>query len=131
MIAALPLYLDGCIDHRLASTLRRRGFDVLTVAEAATQGTDNEDQLLFATGAGRLMLSQNQIDFRRLHATCRRQGRRHAGLILIPQALPLRRLERRVLLMLDLVATFPEHASHLFRTILWCAGRPGAATSAL
>ena len=112
---APPLYLDECVDHRLAAALRRRGIDVLTVANAGTLSDDDESQLLFATSTGRMLLSQNQIDFRRLHAVFRRQHRPHGGLILIPQTLPLRRLERRTLLMLDWIATFPQHASQLFR----------------
>ena len=109
-----PVYLDECIDRRLALALRARGLDVLTVAEADTVSLDDEAQLVYATSQGRVLVSQNQIDFRRLHAQFRRDGRPHGGIMLVPQTVPFRRLEGRVGLMLDWIATFPEVGSQLF-----------------
>lgn len=109
-----PLYLDEGIDRRLALALRARGIDVTTVAEAATVSQDDRAQLVYATSQGRVLVSQNQIDFRRLHAQFRRDGRPHGGIMLIPQTVPFRRMEARVGLMLDLIATVPDHSSQLF-----------------
>ncbi len=112
---AIPaIYLDECIDRRLAVRLRAVGMDVETMAEATATGNSDEAQLVYATGRGRVLLSQNQIDFRRLHAAFARAGRPHGGIAIIPQTVPLERLERRVRLLLDWVGTFPEHGSRLF-----------------
>ena len=109
-----PTFLDECIDHRLVAFLRAMDVDVMTVAEAATVSNDDEDQLIFATEQGRVLLTQNQIDFRRLHASFSRAGRPHGGIVVIPQTTPYQRMEHRVRLLLDWVATFPEHQSRLF-----------------
>ena len=62
----------------------------------------------------RLLVSQNQVDFRRIHARFRAAGRSHGGIILVPQTVPFQRLEHRLWLLLDWVETFPEHRSRLF-----------------
>ncbi len=108
------LFLDECVDRRLAATLVALGFDVVTVQQAHRESEDDEDQLLYATREGRMLLSHNQIDFRRWHAAFARQGRPHAGIVLIPQTVPLARLEIRARLMLDWVAEAPGWQSRLF-----------------
>ncbi|HLI77940.1 MAG TPA: DUF5615 family PIN-like protein [Acidobacteriaceae bacterium] len=113
-MAAPALYLDECVDHRLAAALAAHGFDVLTVQQAQRVSDDDEDQLLFASQQGRLLLSHNQIDFRRLHAVFERAGRPHGGIMLIPQTVPLARLEVRARLMLDWVAAAGDWRSRLF-----------------
>lgn len=111
---APALYLDECIEHRLATLLRHEGIDVLTVQEAQAHSDDDESQLVYATQAGRVLLSHNQRHFRRLHAAFQREGRPHGGIALIPQTVPLARLETRIRLMLEWLSTFPEHRSKLF-----------------
>jgi predicted nuclease of predicted toxin-antitoxin system len=112
---AMPaVYLDECIDRRLADRLRALGVDLETVAEAAAAGSSDEAQLVYASSRGRVLLSQNQIDFRRLHAAFVRAGRPHGGIAIVPQTVPLERLERRVRLLLDWIGTFPDPRSRLF-----------------
>ena len=112
---AIPaIYLDECIDRRLAIRLRASSMDVLTVAEAAATSNIDESQLVYAASLGRVLVSQNQIDFRRLHAAFVRAGRRHAGIVIVPQTAPVDRLERRVRLLLEWAGTFPDHDSRLF-----------------
>lgn len=113
-MAALSIYLDECVDHRLAARLRDAGIDVLTVVEASLDSLDDESQLEHATSTGRTLLTQNQIDFRRLHAAYMRAGKRHSGIILIPQTIPFDRFANRALLMVDWVSTFAQHDSRVF-----------------
>jgi hypothetical protein len=61
-----------------------------------------------------MLLSQNQIDFRRLHAVFLQAPRPHGGIILVPQTVPYQRKECRVRLLLDWVGMFSEHRSQLF-----------------
>jgi predicted nuclease of predicted toxin-antitoxin system len=114
-VPAIRLWLDECIDSRLVQVLRRRGYDVLAAGEEGTGGLEDVQQLAHATSLGRLLVSHNQVHFRRLHQAFQQQGRPHGGIILLPQVLPFARLEARVLLLLDWVAPFRDHQSRLFR----------------
>jgi predicted nuclease of predicted toxin-antitoxin system len=108
------LFLDECVDQRLAAVLRALGYDVVTVQEAQRESEEDEEQLLYATSQGRMFLSHNQIDFRRWHTRFQRVGRPHGGIILIPQTVPFARLEIRARLMLDWVASTSAWQSRLF-----------------
>ena len=55
----------------------------MTSREAGMDGSADEDQLAFATTAGRLLLTTNRDDFARLSAKWLRAGRRHAGLAIL------------------------------------------------
>lgn len=107
-------YLDENVDVELADYLERRGCSVTTAQAARTAGLDDEGQLAHAAARGLVLISHNQRHFRRWHAIFQQHGRSHAGIILIPQS-PLRRLEVRAAMMLDWIATFPDHRSRLFR----------------
>jgi hypothetical protein len=113
-MAAPPIYADECLDHRAVGTFTELGCDTLTVEDAGTRHGSDEDQLLFATREGRLLVSHNQRDFRRLHERFLQQGREHHGILLIPQTVPLTRLRARVVLLIDWISTFPDTRSRLF-----------------
>lgn len=83
---APPAFLDECVDHPTTEQLRQRGFDVLTAVEAGRAKEPDESQLAFATSLGRVLLTYNRMDFRRIHLVYLRDGRPHAGIILIPQS---------------------------------------------
>jgi hypothetical protein len=80
------LYLDEDIHLGIAVALRRRGFDVVATPEAERRGTTDEEQLAFATAAGRCLVTFNRGDFVRLHERYVAEGREHAGIILARQA---------------------------------------------
>ena len=61
--------------------VRGRGFDVLTTEEAGRDTASDEEQLAFAAGAGRAILTFNIRDFAPLHEQWRAAGRPHAGMI--------------------------------------------------
>ena len=87
----IPLvYLDECMDPRLAAPLGRR-FSVTTARAEGTLGFSDEAQLEYAVRHGRLLVSHDHLDFRRWHAQFRRQGRPHAGIALVPPTVPSRR----------------------------------------
>lgn len=91
----IRLYLDEDVDVALAAALRQRGVDALTTQEAGNVGLRDEDQLTFATQAGRVFFTHNRGDFARLHPEVIQKGRVHAGIILSDQ-LPLGVLLRRL-----------------------------------
>lgn len=69
------LYFDRHIMTRLAVDLRGRGYDVLTTEEAGKDTASDEEQLAFATGEKRSILTFNIRDFAPLHETWQATGR--------------------------------------------------------
>jgi len=112
---APPAYLDECIDRPVTDALRRRGFDVLTALEAGQGEASDDDQLQYATGLGRVLLTYNRADFRRLHARCVRTGRAHGGILIVPQAPPMYRRAVRVSMLLDWLGTQDQGQTFLFQ----------------
>lgn len=78
----VPLYRDhDSDDPRAIEGLRRLGIDVVTTVERRAERDTDEDQLDFATQAGRAIYTANGRDFARLHRDLTRAGRGHAGII--------------------------------------------------
>jgi hypothetical protein len=75
------LYADEDFPYPVVERLRRLGHDVVTTLEAgrANQGIGDADQLAFATGQGRAILTRNRRHFIRLHWA----SPHHAGIISI------------------------------------------------
>lgn len=77
------LYANENFPRQVVEGLRRRGYDVLTSAEAgnAGRGVPDEDVLAFATQTGRAVLTLNRRDFFKLHRTTPN----HAGIVACTQ----------------------------------------------
>lgn len=85
-MSSAKLYVDeDAAEQAVVSALRKHGIDVLTVLEAGLQSGSDEDQLRFASSAGRVLYSLNVDDIARLHAEFLARGDGHAGIILIPR----------------------------------------------
>lgn len=78
-------YFDRHIMTRLAVDLRGRGYDVLTTQEAGKDTASDEEQLVFATGEKRTIVTFNIRDFAPLHEAWQAAGRPHAGIIVSQQ----------------------------------------------
>ena len=76
----MALYADENFPLRVVEELRRLGHDVLTVFEdgRANQSTTDSDLLSRATELGRVLVTLNRRDFKRLHY----QVPNHAGIII-------------------------------------------------
>jgi hypothetical protein len=94
----LDLYLDeDSMDQALVRALRSRGIDVLTAREAGMIERSDSDHLEYATARGRVLCTSNIAHFCALHEQGLREGRSHAGLVMIPQQrYPLGELLRRL-----------------------------------
>lgn len=96
----MRVYFDeDTMSRALVVATRRQGFDVMTSREAGMDGSSDEEQLTFATGAGRLLITTNRDDFARISAVWLRTGRSHAGLAILTRqdidvGVVLRALER-------------------------------------
>lgn len=83
---SLCLYLDeDAQDADLVRILRARGVDVATVNEKEMQRRSDEEQLAFATSLGRVIVTFNIADFRRIRARWMTTGRSHSGIIVAEQ----------------------------------------------
>lgn len=79
----------------LADALRHRGIDVTTTADAGLVGAPDRDHLAFATGAGRVVVTQD-VDFLGLHAS----GELHTGIAYChPQSRSIGEMLRRLVLI--------------------------------
>lgn len=96
---AIRLYLDEDVDPLLAQVLRDRGVDCLSTQEARNLGQSDSDQLSFALGQGRTILTFNVKDFVRLASEFAAEGSLHNGII-VSDHLPFRELLRRILVLL-------------------------------
>ena len=95
----MSLYLDEDVDV-LVATLRARGFDVVTTVASGNLAHSDEDQLKFATTAGRVLLTHNRVDFERIADNWRTLGTSHAGVVIAVRR-PAYELTRRLLLILN------------------------------
>jgi len=81
MKSRIKFYLDEHVSKAVAKGLKRRGVDVLTVAEAGLLGATDEEHLERAKSEKRIIFTQDD-DFLRLHAT----GNEHAGIVYAHQS---------------------------------------------
>jgi hypothetical protein len=66
------LYLDSDVSRWLAPALRAAGHDTTTAHAEGRPGGSDDEQLLFAAQAGRVLLTHNRDDFVLLHGAWRR-----------------------------------------------------------
>jgi hypothetical protein len=81
----VTFYLDENLSPRIAEMLRARGLDAVSAHEVAgnTQ-LDDRSQLLYATGAGRAIVTCDIQDFAELTGEFIASNREHAGIVLAP-----------------------------------------------
>ncbi len=84
----IRLYLDEDVSVLVGEMIRGRGFDVLTTRDANNLGVSDDRQLEFSTAEGRVLLSHNRVDFKRLAIQYFERQTSHAGLILAVRRLP-------------------------------------------
>ncbi len=75
----IRFHLDESADGRIATALRHRGIDVITTTVAGLLSASDEQQLAFAVGEDRVLVTHDS-DFLQLHQT----GIPHAGIAYCP-----------------------------------------------
>ncbi|MDE3103224.1 MAG: DUF5615 family PIN-like protein [Chloroflexota bacterium] len=69
---------------RLAHELARRGHDVRAVVDRPElRAMDDEALLLAATTEGRVLVTENVVDFPEIAAALKAEGREHRGIVLV------------------------------------------------
>ncbi|MEG4028717.1 MULTISPECIES: DUF5615 family PIN-like protein [unclassified Microcoleus] len=76
----LKFYSNENFPIEMVNLLRSRGYDVLTSYEAgqANQKIPDDEVLMYATNAGRIVITENRQDFMNLHFTTSN----HAGIVI-------------------------------------------------
>lgn len=96
------LYLDEDVDVLVAELLRSYGFTAVTTREANRLESEDEEQLAYAAGEGRAVLTHNRIHFEALATAYFEAGKEHAGIIISVQRSPYE-IARRVSRVLNQV----------------------------
>lgn len=71
---------DAHVKSGIVDGVRRQGMDIVTAQGLGLSRAEDEDLLVTATQANRLMLT-NDADFLRLHAQWMQSGRHHSGIV--------------------------------------------------
>ncbi|HQU93300.1 MAG TPA: DUF5615 family PIN-like protein [Pyrinomonadaceae bacterium] len=98
----IRLYLDEDVSVLVAAMIRARGFDVLTTVEAGNRGASDEEQLEFASGDGRVLLTHNRVDFERLIVGRFDSGVDHSGLMIAVRRTPAEIVARLLRLLSEM-----------------------------
>jgi uncharacterized protein with PIN domain len=109
----LKLFLDEDVPEAIATALRLRGYDVMTVKEAGRKGIADVDQLKFASSEKRVLLTFNIADFYKIHSEFIKNNLDHSGIILSKQ-LPIRIVIRALLKLLSAIT--PEKIGN---NVIW------------
>jgi predicted nuclease of predicted toxin-antitoxin system len=96
----IELYLDEDVSVLVAELLRVRGFDVQTTQEAGRKNATDEEQMSYAVGGRRALLTHNRDDFARLAQEYFARGRNHYGIIIAVRR-PPHEIVRRLLVILN------------------------------
>ncbi len=95
-MAAVRYYLDEHIAEAVATGLRNRGIDVLTLSEAEMLGASDEDHFSYAYEEGRVLVTYDD-DFLRLAA----RAEKHAGVAFAPQGRSIGEMVRGLTLIAE------------------------------
>lgn len=93
-MSEIRYYTDEHVSGAVVRGLRQRGVNVLSVPEANTKGSSDEDQLKFAFLEGRVVFTQD-VDFLRIASS----GQPHAGIVYAPQHTPVGRIVQGLMLI--------------------------------
>ena len=114
------LYLDADVDVKLATSLRRAGYDCVSARKVGSATLDDEAQLAFAAREGRVLLTHNIQHFVPIFERWWHAGLSHSGIV-VSQQIPLGELQRRVIRLLETV-TASEMVDNI-RNLAEFAGR--------
>ncbi len=90
----IKVYVDEDVPLSFSQALLNRGVDVVTTGGAGNKGFSDSEQLIFAVGSDRSIVTHNKKDFILLHNEYLRSGKIHAGIIVTDQ-LPVSVMLRR------------------------------------
>jgi hypothetical protein len=101
------LYTDNDVPIPLANRLQSSDHSVVTVRGLGTRRAGDDEHLLTATQQRRIFITHNGRDFLLLHNAWRwwaaawGSAAQHTGILVIPQQVPIVRLEAEILTLLE------------------------------
>jgi predicted nuclease of predicted toxin-antitoxin system len=94
------LYLDEHLSPRIASQLRKYGFDAVTLHDREMLSKDDQEQLTAAVSERRVLVTCNFRDFVGLNGIWAAEGKHHWGIVLTTEE-PTGILIKRLLKLLN------------------------------
>jgi len=96
----MRLYLDEDVHKKVATTLRLRGYDVISAHEIKKWGVRDREQLDFAISQKRVVFTFNVRDYVILHKQCLKSSKKHYGIIISRQRTLTETINRLSVLLL-------------------------------
>ena len=100
----ISLYLDENVHVLVADLVRARGFEAATALECGQLRASDPEQLAFAVGQKKTLLTHNRRHFEQLCSQYRAEGLKHHGVIIAGQQRPYETVERLMPILSRLTA---------------------------
>jgi Domain of unknown function (DUF5615) len=100
----VQVYLDEDVDVLVAELLRARGYVATTTLDEGQRGKSDAEQLAYAVGHGKAIVSHSQGDFEALAQDYTARGETHYGIILPIRRQPYEVAQRLLRILNDLTA---------------------------
>jgi|SRR5262249_11537392 len=84
----MKYYLDEDLSHRIAERLRQANISCTSAHEEGAEGWSDEAQLEKAGRERRCLVTRNRNDFIEMTVQFYRDGREHAGVLIVPYSYP-------------------------------------------
>ena len=98
----IELYIDEDVDVLIADLVRARGFQAVTTRQELQAGKDDAEQLAYAVGKKKTVLTHNRADFEALDQQYFTTKQLHCGIIIAGRRSPYE-IVRRLLTILNYV----------------------------
>jgi len=109
----IKLYLDEDVHKIAASSLRIKGYDVISAHDVSNWGLSDIEQLEYAVSEKRAIFTFNAGDFDKMHKAYIENEKEHYGIILSKQ-IPLSETNSRLIHFL-----FNTSAQQIKNNLLW------------